>query len=367
MLANRADTYNLGDILSGKDDVFALSYIENAITSNPVLAPLATREQKDIYKLIEMAQGKDVPSSELAHGYSAVEVSEITEVFKRMFKVQDVLLKVNSQYIASASMDDNFRTEPRFQLQGSYRNMAKLAEKIVPAMNEEELQRLIDDHYLGEAQTLTKGAEANLLKFAEMRGRLTDEEKARWEQIKKDFNRVKLMGGGDDDPISRVTGQLSGLTDKLDGIQMAMRENTTVSERLAGIESAVHAAAKLMQERAALQQVEAKNAKDADEDAEEFERDRLLVKYMQHIEDALHSLSAPKLEVKVQNQAPAGVEELLAQQIAIIERTLVPLVRTTNQSMGNPTAVDAHVQELLTLMRSVDQRLREGRTGVYGG
>ena len=28
MLANRADTYNLGDILEGKDDVFALSYIE---------------------------------------------------------------------------------------------------------------------------------------------------------------------------------------------------------------------------------------------------------------------------------------------------------------------------------------------------
>jgi hypothetical protein len=35
MLANRADTYNLGDILEGKGDAFALSYIENAITSNP--------------------------------------------------------------------------------------------------------------------------------------------------------------------------------------------------------------------------------------------------------------------------------------------------------------------------------------------
>ena len=34
MLANRADTYNLGDILEGQDAVFALSYIENSLTSN---------------------------------------------------------------------------------------------------------------------------------------------------------------------------------------------------------------------------------------------------------------------------------------------------------------------------------------------
>jgi hypothetical protein len=30
MLANRADVWNLGDVLSGKDELFALSYIENA-------------------------------------------------------------------------------------------------------------------------------------------------------------------------------------------------------------------------------------------------------------------------------------------------------------------------------------------------
>ena len=363
MLANRADTYNLGDILSGKDDVFALSYIENSITSNPVLAPLATREQADIYKLVKMAQGEDVPTTDLKHGYSAVEVSEIVAVLQRLFKVQDTLLKVNSQYIESASMDDAYRTEPRFQLQGSYRNMNKLAEKVVSAMNEQELNLLVEDHYVGEAQTLTTGAEHNLLKLAEMRGTLSDEQASRWEQIKKDFKRVKMMGGSEDDPIARVTGQMTGLTEQLEGIHGAMKNNTALSERLAGIEKAVHAAAKLMQAEAARRQ-EADKDKDKEE---ELQRDTLLVKYMQHIEDALHALSAPKLEVKIDNKAPAGIEELLAQQIAIIERTLVPLVRTTNQTMGNPTAVDAHVQELLALMRQVDQRLKEGRTGVYGG
>ena len=68
MLANRADTYNLGDILDGKEHLFALSYIENALTSNAVLAPLATREPADIHKLIRMAQGEEIPSGELSYG-----------------------------------------------------------------------------------------------------------------------------------------------------------------------------------------------------------------------------------------------------------------------------------------------------------
>ena len=38
MLANRADTYNLGDILGGHIDAFKASYIENCLTSNPILS-----------------------------------------------------------------------------------------------------------------------------------------------------------------------------------------------------------------------------------------------------------------------------------------------------------------------------------------
>ena len=335
--------------------MFALSYIENAITSNAVLAPLATREQSDIYKLVKLAQGEDVATTDLEHGYSAVELSEITAVFQRMFKAQDVLLKVNQQYIESASMDDAYRTEPRFQLQGSYRNMAKLAEKIVSAMNEDELNRMIEDHYIGEAQTLTTGAEHNILKLAELRGVMTEEQQQRWAAIKKDFARVKMMGGAEDDPISRVTGQLTGLTDKLEGIQIAMEDNAAITDRLSGIEKAVLAAAKLMQEDA-----------DRTDEGAVTARDTLLVKYMQHIEEALQTLSSPKLEVHIENQPPPGVEELLAQQVAIIERTLVPLVRTTNENLGNPTRVDAHVQELLTLVRQVDQKLRGRASEVYG-
>ena len=69
--------------------------------------------------------------------------------------------------------------------------MNKLAEKIVPVMNDDELERLIDDHYLGEAQTLTTGAEENLLKLAELRGRLTAEQARRWAEVKAGYLRAR--------------------------------------------------------------------------------------------------------------------------------------------------------------------------------
>jgi hypothetical protein len=222
MLANRADTYNLGDILDGKEEAFALSYLENALTSNAVLAVLATREPADVHKLLAMARGEQIPSSELAHGYSAAEVEEIVELFTRLFQVQRTLLRVNQEYIASASQDDRYRTEPPFKLQGSYRNMNKLTEKVAAAMNEDELERLVDDHYTSEAQTLTRGAEQNLLKLAEMRARQTDAQKARWAELKDAFVRVQRMGGKDEDPVARVTGSLSLLDDQLKGIREAL-------------------------------------------------------------------------------------------------------------------------------------------------
>jgi len=224
MLANRADTYNLGDVLEGKDDLFALSYVENSLTSNPVLAPLTTRESGDVQKLVRMAEGEEIPPDQLSHGYSSVELEEILRVLRKVLRVQQVLLAVNQEYIRSASQDDAFRTEPRFQLQGSYRNMNKLAEKIVPVMNQRELEALIDDHYQGEAQTLTTGAEANLLKLAELRGTLTDEQKKRWDEIKRSYARVQAMGGAEDDPATRLVGQLGLMSDRLHDIKSTLEK-----------------------------------------------------------------------------------------------------------------------------------------------
>lgn len=215
MLANRADTYNLGDILGGKQDLFALSYLENALTSNSVTAPLLARPAGDLKKILDMASGGPVSVNELEHGYSGAELQEIVEVLKRFMFAQRTLLAVNQEYIKSASQDDRFRTEPPFKLQGSYRNMAKLAEKIVAAMTDDEMEALIDAHYASESQTLTTAAEANLLKLAELRHRQSPEQRARWEEIRRGFKRVQVQGGADDDPVVRVTGSIAALGEEL--------------------------------------------------------------------------------------------------------------------------------------------------------
>ena len=223
MLANRADIYNLGDIMSGMEEVFALSYIENSLTSNTVLAPLANRDLSDVHRLIKMAKTDNAnlaqaQSSELTYPYSTSEINEITAILRHMFAVQEVILDVNQAYIASASQDDKYRVEPIFKLQGSYRNMNKMTEKLSAVMNEEELNQLIDDHYLGESQLLTQGAESNLLKLGEMRGTLTEEEEARWAQIKADFLRNKAMGGADGDTGARIVAQLVDLASGFNAI-----------------------------------------------------------------------------------------------------------------------------------------------------
>lgn len=223
MLANRADVWNLGDVLSGREEVFALSYIENALTSNPVLAPLSGRDRGDVELLVRLARGDEsVRADQLAHPYSPVELEQIVSVLRKLLRVQQVVLANNQAYIASAAQADASRTEPPFQLQGSYRNMNKLAERIVPVLSDEELEAVIDDHYLGEAQTLAAGAEANLLKLAELRGRLTTEQARRWAEVKAGYLRARALGGATDDPVDRAVGALGLLADRVGGVAAAI-------------------------------------------------------------------------------------------------------------------------------------------------
>ncbi|MEU5155367.1 DNA repair ATPase [Glycomyces sp. NPDC021274] len=225
MLANRADVWNLGDVLSGRDQVFAQSYIENALTSNKVTAPLAGRERSDTSILIRLANGDPTAAPEaLKHPYSAGELDQLLSVLRKLVRIQKTVLGNNLAYIASAAMDDSARTEPPFLLQGSYRNMNRLAERVVPVMNDDELEAVIDDHYAGEAQTLASGAEANLLKLADLRGRLTPERASRWEAVKEAYRREQTLGGSSDDPMSRAVGAITLLSDRVKGIETALQQ-----------------------------------------------------------------------------------------------------------------------------------------------
>ena len=187
MLANRADTYNLGDILGDHEEAFKSSFIENCLTSNSVLSKLASRSQKDIYAAMAIAETGSPEGIDFEGNYTPAEIEEFTKTLRHLFRVRDTILRVNLEYIRSAAQEDAYRTEPAFKLQGSYRNMNRIAEKVIPLMTDDEVEGLIRDHYENESQTLTTGAEANLLKFKELENILSPEETQRWEQIKKDF------------------------------------------------------------------------------------------------------------------------------------------------------------------------------------
>lgn len=87
-----------------------------------------------------------------------------------------------------------------------------------------ELEALIDDHYAGEAQTLTSDAEANLLKLAELRGRLTPATERRWHEVKQGYLRDRSLGGSDDDPIGRAVGAVGLLADRVAAVQGAISD-----------------------------------------------------------------------------------------------------------------------------------------------
>lgn len=331
MLANRADTYNLGDILEGREEAFALSYLENALTSNRTLATLAGRDAGDVYKLISRAQGRASEECALAHDYSPAESEEYVSLFRGLLQIQRVLLKVNLEYIASASKDDKYRTEPPFKLQGSYRNMNKLAEKLVSSMNEAEIERLIDAHYAGESQTLTSAAEQNLLKLGELRGRLSEAQSKRWHDIKEGYQRVQRMGGKEDDPVSRMTGSISGLDVQLGGIREAL-----------GL---------------AIEQFR-KDARATDTS--------VVPGWLEPVKAALGELSRQKIEVALSNPAPSELMAMLGEHLNHLGASLARAMSSRGTvPPPNVSGADARLDGLVAAVDNLSQLVAEAQNAIW--
>ncbi|MER6567416.1 DNA repair ATPase [Streptomyces sp. NPDC001093] len=223
MLANRADVWNLGDVLTGKEDVFALSFVENALTANPVLAPLAARDRADLDLLVRLAGADPTARADrLTRPVPPAELAAVVAVLRHVLAVRETVLKVNEAYIASAARSEAARTEPAFRLQGSYRDMNRIAGRLRPVMNDTEREAVVDDHYTAEAQTLTTGAEANLLKLAELRGTLSPAQAARWAEVKSADTRARALGGHGEDPVSRAVAALGLLADRIAAVESAI-------------------------------------------------------------------------------------------------------------------------------------------------
>jgi hypothetical protein len=225
MLANRADVYNLGEIIGDSQDAFELSYLENCLTSNTVLQPLSRSSSQDQRAIIRAAQQGSTESLELESNLAPDLVNDMIQVITKLLKVRDVVLQVNRAYIRSAAQADAYRTEPPFKLQGSYRNMNRIAERVVPLMNDAELQTLIVSNYEQDAQTLTRDGEANLLKFKEIIGVLTADEATRWENIKYAYvESVRMQGIEGDDQTAQVLRTMVGLRDGLESIRRTLAQ-----------------------------------------------------------------------------------------------------------------------------------------------
>lgn len=340
MLANRADIYNLGDVLSGREEAFALSYIENCLTSNPVLAPLALRDMEDVYKFIRMAHGEPVQSSELSHAYGNTEISEIVAVLAKLFKIQQVVLKVNQQYIASAAQADAYRTEPSFKLQGSYRNMSKMAAKVSAIMNDEELNALILDHYVGEAQTLTSGTEENLLKLAELQGTLNAEQAERWGQIKRDYQRIRQMGGDESDSATKVVNQLSHLSMQMSIIADTLKQDDGSSAQFGQLLTTLNGMKLELSRQPDMMAVIADTLKQDDGSSAQFGQ-------------LITSLDAMKIELARQPEVMTVIADTLkqdngnsaqfAQLIAALDAIKIELVRQPEISVINPPPAESDV------------------------
>lgn len=236
MLANRADVYNLGDVLSGREALFADSYIENALTANALSAPLAERPRSEILAALRAARDDSVLPGEVPGGAQAL------ELVRRMVAVRDVLMRVNAAYVESAAQDDAYRTEPAFKLQGSYRNMSKLSAQLSPLLTTGELDALIRDHYRGEAQTLGARAEENLLRLAQLLGAPDAAETARWTELVENFRRLARQGGKDADGATRMAQTLSDIAlqlEKQGRSSEVLGETLGALNSLAGIHTAL--------------------------------------------------------------------------------------------------------------------------------
>ena len=126
-------------------------------------------------------------------------------------QVRNVLLAVNAAYIASASADDALRGEPPFLLQGSYRNMARIAARILPAMTLGEVDALVAEHYHAEAQTLASAGTWNLAKLGQVRGTADATQLAHLDELRKRWREASVGS----DPMGAMASSLRGIAEVL--------------------------------------------------------------------------------------------------------------------------------------------------------
>ena len=312
MLANRADIYNLGEIIGGAKEVFEQSYLENCLASNPALMPLARASREDQLTVMRAAERGTAGPLDLAGNFSADQIAEMASVMRKLIAVRDIVLRVNRQYITSAAQADAYRTEPPFKLQGSYRNMNRIAEKVAAVMNDQELMQLVVSAYEQDAQTLTRDGESNLLKFRELAGIMTEDQRQRWQKICYAYvEGVRLGSMAGDDQAMQVLKSLAAIRDGLETIRheiqaAAGQVQRSGSNRLdAGVETLVDRVGQVGAE---------------------------LLAWLERTGQLLEQSSqrVPEQKVLVQHSVPRSMTELIRSQYQLLYDGLIHLLAESN-------------------------------------
>ncbi len=372
MLANRADVYNLGEIIGDSADVFEMSYLENSLTSNPILNKLASRSQADVYEVIRLAQYDKHEDVNLEGNYSLEELNEMVAVMKKLMRVRDIILKVNREYIRSAAQSDDYRTEPPFKLQGSYRNMNRIAEKVVPIMNDKELQTLILSSYENDAQTLTSDQEANMLKFKELMGIITPTEASRWDDIKRTFaQNIKLRGMDAGSEVAQVLVQLGSLGDGLHAIRKAVDSGIgKLTAQEEGPTRAEQQATQVVERLAALNEgmasigatltggIDVLAKASGESSAPDTEAIAALVKQLQSTA-ASGDLSPDTRRLIVQYRLPKEVVAVLTHQFELMRAWMLPILNAANLQSSDIQKLQASLNATLNSYSQLVEHLED--------
>ena len=347
MLANRADVYNLGEIIGNSAEAFEMSYLENCLTSNPTLSPLTTCPPADARAIIQAAAIDSLENISLESNLSSDQVREMYEVTRKLLKVRDIILRVNRSYIRSAAQADAYRTEPPFKLQGSYRNMNRIAEKVASVMNDAELQSLIVSTYQQDAQTLTTDNEANVLKFKELMGILSPEEKERWEAIKYAFvDSIRMAGLDSDDQAGQLMRQLASMRDGLESIRQVISKAIAMNDgsaeermdaRMDSLRQALRAAGTELSQ----------TMQSTSKQLEEISRQQ--------------AQSPPDQKILVQHKVPRVLADLVKGQFHLMQEWLRPIL---DESIDNGRDLDklaAQVEALMKNYEAVEQSFKANK------
>ena len=347
MLSNRADVYNLGEIIGDSADAFEMSYLENCLTSNRSLAPLSTAPPEDARAIIRAAERDSLEGVDLKNKFSMDQVREMFEVMRKLLRVRDVVLRVNRAYIRSAAQADAYRTEPPFKLQGSYRNMNRIAERVAAVMNEAELQSLIVSTYEQDAQTLTTDNEANVLKFKELMGILNPEEKERWDAIKYAYvESVRMSGLDSDDQAGQLMRQLGSMRDGLESIRQVISKAIAASGD--GSEERMDARIDLLRHSLAASAAQL---------SESFESTAQELQKVTHQQ----AQNPPEQRVLVQHKVPRVLADLVKGQFHLMQEWLRPILTESIDNGQDLERLNSQLQAMLESYQEVERSFAASR------